>query len=257
MQKSLLTTTVLLTTLFFTPIVRAENVEHTQQLLSTKKCPLCDLSNAGLVMIDLRGADLRGADLSFANLSQANLTGADLRGANLTGTSLNRANLMGANLIGATLSGTDLRNAYLANANTWGIRLDLAYLQGAVGLPALESAERYYAMGMVEASRNNYIGAIEYYSNALQLNPEYAPAYFGRGLMQYRLTNEGAALQDMQRAGLLFEQQEMEAGVQAVEKFFAYVEKRNNPEGGSGLGISLLNLLGGLSSMVFRGLSLF
>ncbi|MDB9312470.1 pentapeptide repeat-containing protein [Spirulina sp. CS-785/01] len=257
MKKSLLTTSLLLFTLVSPLPVQGENLQQVRQLMSTGECPRCDLSNAGLVMADLRGADLRGADLSFANLSQANLAGADLRGANLTATSLHSANLMGANLIGATISGTDLRQAYLANAYTWGTRLDLAYLDGAVGLPELETAERYYAMAAVEANRNNYVGAIEYYNRALQLNPDYAPAYFGRGLMYYRLTDEAAALQDAKRAIAIFEENNNEQGQQAVAAFLSYVEQRNNPEGGSGLGISLLNLLGGLSSVMMRGLSIF
>ncbi|NEO28599.1 MAG: tetratricopeptide repeat protein, partial [Kamptonema sp. SIO4C4] len=221
MKKTLLTTSLLLLTSMSPLPVQAENLAQVQQLMSTRECPRCDLSNAGLVMADLRGADLRGADLSYANLSQANLTGADLRGANLTATSLHSANLMGANLIGATISGTDLRQAYLANAYTWGARLDLAYLDGAVGLPELETAERYYAMAAVEANRNNYVGAIEYYNRALQLNPEYAPAYFGRGLMYYRLADEATAVQNAQQAIALFEKQDDKQGKQAVQAFLS------------------------------------
>jgi len=74
----------------------AANADQVQQLLSTKKCSLCDLSDA-----QLGGKPLAGADLSGANLSNAVLYGTDLRGANLAGAVLNGANLKAANLTGA------------------------------------------------------------------------------------------------------------------------------------------------------------
>jgi hypothetical protein len=113
---------------------RAENPGHLNQLLSTKACADCNLVNAGLVLGELSGADLKRANLVGANLSQARLTGADLRGANLTGASLNGADLTGADLTGAILNSTDLRDSFLGGANLTGVNLQNAYLQGAVGL---------------------------------------------------------------------------------------------------------------------------
>ncbi|MDC0840399.1 pentapeptide repeat-containing protein, partial [Limnoraphis robusta] len=62
--------------------VQASNLQEIRQLLSTKECPNCNLTNAGLVLADLSGANLSGANLTGANLSRANLTGANLTGAN-------------------------------------------------------------------------------------------------------------------------------------------------------------------------------
>ncbi|NJL00061.1 MAG: hypothetical protein HC910_05640 [Spirulinaceae cyanobacterium SM2_1_0] len=200
MQRPLLIA-CLLASLSVAAPARAENVAHVNQLLSTRQCPSCDLANTGLVMANLRGADLRGADLRRANLSQADLSGADLRGANLAGASLNSANLSGANLMGADLAAADLRNAYLTNTYLWGARLDNALMQGAVGFANPNATpEHFFALGAQEASYNNYIGAIDYYNQALQLDPQFAPAYLGRGIMRHYLTDLPGAVQDAQIA---------------------------------------------------------
>ena len=61
-------------------LVNAYNVDHVRRLISTNKCPRCDLTGA-----DLRGADLREADLRGVDFTGADLRGADLTGAILTG----------------------------------------------------------------------------------------------------------------------------------------------------------------------------
>ncbi|GAX42959.1 hypothetical protein NIES4075_39650 [Tolypothrix sp. NIES-4075] len=47
---------------------RTSNPNHIKQLLTTKKCPKCDLGGADLTNADLAGADLREAELSNAKL---------------------------------------------------------------------------------------------------------------------------------------------------------------------------------------------
>ncbi|MGA1623931.1 MAG: low-complexity protein, partial [Synechocystis sp.] len=42
------------------PTAIANNFQDLSQLLSTKRCPLCDLRGAGLVMVNLSRADLTG-----------------------------------------------------------------------------------------------------------------------------------------------------------------------------------------------------
>lgn len=85
--------------------------ENIAALLSTNKCPGCDLRGANLVdanlfEADLSGADLSGADLTDANLKSANLSNANLSNANLTDADLSNANLNGVNLTGAVVNGT-------------------------------------------------------------------------------------------------------------------------------------------------------
>ncbi|MGV2826451.1 pentapeptide repeat-containing protein [Myxosarcina sp. GI1(2024)] len=199
---------------------QAENLSHLNQLLSTKECPQCDLSSSGLVMANLAGAQLQGANLVRANLSQANLIGADLSGANLTGASLNGANLTGANLTGANLVGTDLRHAYLTQTNLTGVDLNTAYLDSAKGLAATAATpEQFHRWGVREAELGNYEAAIAHYQKAITLDPEFAPAYLGLGLIQYQFDNETAARENAKIAAKLFEAQEHELGYRTVQNF--------------------------------------
>jgi tetratricopeptide (TPR) repeat protein len=232
----------------------AENLEHTQRLLSTKQCSQCELSGAGLVLANLAGANLSGADLTRANLSRANLTGADLTGANLTGASLNGANLNGANLSGANLSGSDLRDAYLVGARLYGINLNTAYVQGAVGIPEYAGTpEDFYAWGVSEAGRGNYRAAIEKFNQVLSIKPDFAPALLARGVALYRLGDESAATVDAQSAGVLFTTQGNTLGYQASQNLVKAIEfARNPPKGG---GTSLGNAVVGIGSFLLQLLS--
>ncbi|MEN9567726.1 MAG: hypothetical protein RLZZ69_2922 [Cyanobacteriota bacterium] len=199
---------------------QAENLSDLNQLLGTKKCSQCDLSNAGLVQADLIGSDLTQANLVGANFSQANLKGADLRGANLEGTSLYGANLTGANLTGANLTGTDLRNAYIENANLEGVNLDSAHVDGIKGLTATAaSAEQFHRWGVREAENGNYQGAIANYQKAIKLDPELAPAYLGLAIIQYNFDYRSAAQKNTQTAIALFRKQKHELGLQTATNF--------------------------------------
>jgi tetratricopeptide (TPR) repeat protein len=232
--------------------VRAEDLQQINQLLSTKQCPSCNLRGAGLVLADLTGADLRGADLSFANLSRADLTGANLMGANLSGTSLNGANLTGAILIGATLMGTDLRDAYLVNANLFGTSLASAYIQGTFGIPNYAGTpEDFHAWGTIESQQGNYRAAIDRYNQAVSLNPEFAPAYLGRGLALFRLGNYSAAERDAKVASVLFEVQKNTEGVEAAKNFVEAIEIARKPPGEGGGG-NIGNLITGIGSLLLR-----
>lgn len=124
-----------------------------------------DLSNANLVNVNFKGADLNHADLRkanlydaylpfanfyFANLSEANLEKADFSNANLKLANLDRANLrevkfVEADLYKAELRGADLREAKFLDANLKEARLrisdlDEAYIVGA----DLRDVDLYY-----------------------------------------------------------------------------------------------------------------
>ncbi|MEC4806614.1 MAG: pentapeptide repeat-containing protein [Jaaginema sp. PMC 1080.18] len=254
MKLPIITTTTAITALSWLTPVRAENLQHTSQLLATGQCPNCDLSRAGLAMANLSGANLEGADLSYANLSQANLMGANLMGANLTGTSLNGANLSGAVLVGANLLGTDLRAAYLVDANLLGTNLQQAYIQGTYGIPNYAGTkENFYTWGALEAERGNYQAAIAYYNQALSLDSEFAPAYLGRGVSFFRLGNYGAAMHDAQLAQMLFEGQDNATGLEVTEKFAEVIElAANPPDRGGGGGGNFGNFLAGVGSLLLN-----
>ena len=218
MKLQLLAVITLLTTI--AAPIRAESLSDLNQLLNSKKCSQCDLSDAGLVQANLVSSDLSQANLAGANLSQANLKGADLRGANLAGASLHGANLAGANLLGANLTGTDLRNAYVNNANLDGVDLDSAHVNGIKGLATTAAtAEQFHRWGVREAEHGNYKGAIANYQKAIKLDPELAPAYLGLAIIQFNFDYRGAAQKNTQMAMDLFEKQEHELGLQTASNF--------------------------------------
>jgi uncharacterized protein YjbI with pentapeptide repeats len=230
-----------------------EDLNHLQQLLSTRKCPQCDLSGSGLVQSNLAGAKLNGANLVGANLSQANLSGADLSGANLTGASLFGANLTGANLSGAILTGVDLRGAYLNNANLDNTKLDTAYIQGTVGIPnSAGTPELFYSWGMAEAKQGRTSTAIENFNKALTINPEYAPAYLARSMAHYRMGQNALAAQDAQMASTLFEQQNNTTGYEAAQNFIKGMEIALKPKDEGGGNAQLDQMVQGIGSLLLQ-----
>lgn len=205
--------------------VRAENLEHIRQLLSTKSCPGCDLSAAGLVFAQLAGANLEGANLVRANLSQSDLTGANLSNANLVGASLSSANLSGANLAGANLASADLRGAYLMNVNLEGADLSNANLRGAVGIPiSAVTKEDLLSWGNEEAERGNFERAIAYYNESLNLDPEYAQAYLSRSVARNRMSDKSGALADAKRATEIYFVAGDQPGYDAAKLFSTALE---------------------------------
>lgn len=238
----------------------AENLEHTQQLLNERACPGCDLSRAGLIYADLTNTDLTQANLQQANLSRANLSGADLSGANLRGAILFNANLTGANLRGADLRGADLRGAVLSEAIFQGARIEGLQFLGAVGLPTeLATAVNLYNLGLVEAERGNYQGAIEQYNQVLQLKPDAANAYLARSVSLLHLGDRAAALSDAQQAQQLYQAQGNSDGEQAATQVTEAImaieeamEDQREEMTGNGLGTGFLNLLGTVASLLFQ-----
>ncbi len=266
MKLKILTTAALLTTTSLSVILdtlaplqaKAENLQHIQQLLSSKQCSRCDLSGSGLVLADLAGANLSGADLSRANLSRANLTGADLSGANLTGTSLNGANLTGANLSGANLNSTDLRDAIMSNAQLYGTNLRAAYIQGTIGLPPYAGTpEDFYAWGVVEADRGNYKAAIEKYNQALSLKSDFAGAFLARSVARYNLGDLRGAIQDAQVASTLFSVQQNPKGTQLAQNVVQGLEIAQNPPKARSRGPSIGDFFVSVGSMLLQLIPFF
>lgn len=106
-----------------------EKLMNLEQLLDTKSCYGCDLSD-----VNLSGKNLKNADLEKANLSGANLEDADLKGANLKGAILVGANLKNANLKNADLYKANLTNADLTDANQNNVSFDDALVDQTIGL---------------------------------------------------------------------------------------------------------------------------
>lgn len=239
---------VALTVFNLCPMAQAENIEHTRQLLSTRQCPGCDLSQAGLVFSNLSGANLIQANLMQANLSRANLQGADFRGANLVGVSFNGAILVGARFDGANLTGADLRGAYLHGASFTGAVIEGAYLQGAVGLPnAVGSVEDFYRWAMEDERQRNYVSAIQNFSQVIERKPDFAPAYIGRASARFQGGDVKGAIADSRRAEQLFAAQGDQRNAEVANKLATALEKppEDQPKRGGGFGNFLVGLLGG------------
>jgi uncharacterized protein YjbI with pentapeptide repeats len=251
MKLPILASSTLLTAISLATPAIAANPEHVRQLLSTKECPGCDLSDAGLVMANLAGANLRGANLSRANLSRANLMGADLGGANFTGASLFGANLTGANLHGANLNAADLRDTYLVQANLTATSVTNANLLGATGLPNyIGSAEDFYRMGMAEAERDNFNRAIDLFNQALALKPEMASAYLSRGLTRFQLGDRTGAVEDSRKAGELFTAQGNQEGFKLSQDIIKGIEAP--PKAKKGGGGNFLSFLQGIAGFALQ-----
>lgn len=97
-----------------------------RQLIETKHCPNCDLTNTDLESLTLRNANLSGANLENSNLRDTDLIGANLKDVNLHGVDLSQARLGDTNLEGA-----DLRNANLGDVNLFQAQLRDVNLEGA------------------------------------------------------------------------------------------------------------------------------
>ncbi len=224
-MKLFIAATTALTTISLAYPALSENIAHTRQLLSTKQCQSCDLSGAGLVLTNLSGVNLSGANLSGANLSRANLSGADLTGANLVGASLFGANLTGAKLEGAQIVGADFREAYLYNVSFGDADVNVAHLQGAIGIPlAAAKAEDFYRWGMLQGQKGDSQGAIDYFNQALTIDPEFALAYMGRGVARYQLLDRKGAMEDAKVADDLFVAQGNITGNQTAQAFIKELE---------------------------------
>ncbi|GAB4377038.1 MAG: hypothetical protein Kow00121_25370 [Elainellaceae cyanobacterium] len=259
MKRSISLITAL--SLYLVVPAHAEDLEQAQQLLNTKECSGCNLSRIGLVYANLVGAELSRANLLQANLSRANLNGANLSGANLTGAILFNANLSGADLSDADLSGADLRGAILTGANLQGATVDQTNFLGAIGLPPeVATTVNLYNLGLAEAERGNYRGAIEYHTRLIEIEPNFANAFLARSIAYFRLGDRVRALGDAQQAEQLYQTQgneqgqqtafQLAEGIQAFQE--ATEEQRQDMEGGNGLGTNVLSLLGSLASLLLR-----
>ena len=252
MKSQIIATVVFLTTISLITPVSAANTEQVRQLLASKQCQNCDLVSAGLVMADLSGANLSGANLAGANLSRANLSGADLRGANLSGAGLFGVNLSGAKLTGASLNGADLRNTYLVNAQLTGVSLNGANLQGAVGIPLqLATHQEFYTWGVAEAEKGNASQAINHFTQAIAIKPNYASAYLARGITRYQMFDREGATQDAQMAQKLYLAQNNTTGLQTVQAFIQEMQTPQTQKVSAGKP-SFMDFVGGLSSLLLN-----
>ena len=77
------------------------NPEHVQQLIKTKKCRKCDLSNAHVQGHHFENADVEGSDLSHTNASGTLWNGSNLKNTKLYGTIFSSSILQDVDFSGA------------------------------------------------------------------------------------------------------------------------------------------------------------
>lgn len=122
--------------LFAAHPVSAQNAGQIAAVRNGANCPRCnlfqaDLSNLTLKGKNLAGARLRQADLSTAVMNRTSFAGGDLRdvnayGAVLSGASFARADLTNASFVGAYLQGANFTGARLVGVNFSGAEMGRA-----------------------------------------------------------------------------------------------------------------------------------
>ena len=178
------------------------------RLLESGRCKGCQLSDADLVLANLRDADLRGAQLQRANLSQAQLDGANLGGANLQFTSLVGASLRGADLRGALLTGSDLRQADLTGALLDQSALANAHWQQAKGIANAQLSYGQLHNAGVQAHQAGEAPAAEsWFSEAIRRQPEAAVSWVARGISRSQQGKDDLAANDFRYAATLYDNQ--------------------------------------------------
>ena len=178
------------------------------RLLESGRCRGCQLSDADLVLANLRDADLHGAQLQRANLSQAQLDGANLSGANLQFTSLVGASLRGADLRGALLAGSDLRQADLTGALLDRSALASAHWQQAKGIANSQLSYGQLHNSGVQAHQAGEAPAAEnWFSEAIRRQPEAAVSWVARGISRGQQGKDDLAANDFRYAATLYDHQ--------------------------------------------------
>ena len=235
---------VLLFTLVLTTPLMAKAGDLVE-LLQTRNCPDCQLTDVDLVHSDLRDADLRGAQLQRANLGHARLDGADLKKSNLQFTNLRGASLRGADLRGSTLYGTDLRQADLSGAQLDDRALEQAHWQGAQGInKGVLSHAALHNAGVTAAENRNWEKAETLFGAAIAAKPEEPLSWVARGLCRGELGDTTGASRDLAHAGTLFavqgDQEKAQQLLEASSKATAHFENHSS-EGGNGIGSRILS----------------
>ena len=114
----------------------AQNAGQISQVRAGANCPKCNLFQAELGGLTLKGKNLAGArlrqaDLSLTIMNRTNFAGADLRDVEAYGGVFSSASFAGADLtnasfVGTHLEGANFRGARLAGANFSGAEMDQA-----------------------------------------------------------------------------------------------------------------------------------
>ena len=220
------------------------------QLLESRRCRDCQLSDVDLTHADLRDADLKEAQLQRANLNQARLDGADLSGSDLSFTSLQGASLRGADLRNSRLMGTDLRRTDLTGALLDQNALDQSHWNGARGFKkgALSHAGLHNA-GVDAALDGRWPVAEQLFNAAIEANPDEPLSWVARGLSRGEQGKDELASRDLSHAGQLFANQGDTVKADQLKQASQWVYySPEEPDAANGNGVGTVLLRGALSA---------
>jgi tetratricopeptide (TPR) repeat protein len=68
-------------------------------------------------------------------------------------------------------------------------------------------AKAYYNRGLARAKQGDFVLAMEDYTRAIEINSDYAQAYYNRGFTRYQQGDLAGGIKDLQLAADLFQQQ--------------------------------------------------
>ena len=215
------------------------------QLLDSRQCRACQLSDVDLTHANLRNADLQRARLQRANLSQARLDGADLNGSDLSFTSFQGASLRGADLRNSRLMGTDLRRADLTGALLDQNALDQSHWNGARGVsPGARSHAALHNAGVEAAQAGRWDEAERLFNAAIEAEPKEPLSWIARGLSRGEQGKDGLASRDFAYAGELFAEQgdmiRADQLIKASENTYNIPDEPDVPTG-NGIGTALIS----------------
>ena len=117
----------------------AQNASQIAKVRAGASCPGCNLFQADLSNLQVRGlnlskARLRQADLSTVVMNRASFAGGDLRDVNAFGGVFGGASFAGADLTNASFVGAFLEGASFSRANLTGVNFSGAEMERATGL---------------------------------------------------------------------------------------------------------------------------
>ena len=220
------------------------------QLLESRQCRACKLSDVDLTHADLRDADLQRAHLQRANLSQARLDGADLKSSDLSFTSFQGASLRGADLRNSRLIGTDLRRADLTGALLDQNALDQSHWNGARGVSkGARSHAGLHNAGVEAAQAGRWTMAEQLFNAAIEANPDEPLSWVARGLSRGEQGKDDLASRDFAYAGELFaEQGDFVKADQLKQASQRVYDSTDEPDAANGNGVGSALLSGALSA---------
>jgi tetratricopeptide (TPR) repeat protein len=86
-------------------------------------------------------------------------------------------------------------------------------------------AKAYYNRGLARAQQGNFALAMEDFTRAIEINPHHAQAYHNRGFTRYQQGDLAGAMEDLQVAADLFKQEQMQ-NYQQVMNLIADIRSR-------------------------------